>query len=233
MTMGATNARSQLEARAWNNDVRPIEFQAIAPREEGTATYRGVYDKSDDDVDPKRQRFQVDVTARDDHVCELEHFGRCAQMWFDIIDATDEMLEEFETLDKELDTLDSVKSDEGMDLRKLLRLDAPDDDGKPDGVNIVVEVEVLVDDVDDDRARIVLAEFDPDIGKGVTHWYTSNRKKVRIKTKKGQCVLKGLAGADVFNNAVRWTGWKNGHRRCHVKGQKQKNCYRISKGWKR
>ena len=225
--MGVAHYASSLEERRWNNEVRPIRFQAVTPREEGTVTYRGVYDKMDDDIDPKRQRFQVDVTAREDHVCQVEQFGHHAQMWFDIIDASEEMVEE-------LDELESQEfDDERVDLRELLRLDARDNDGEPEGVNLVVEVDVLEDDVVDDRARIVLAEFDPDIDKGEVHYYISNRKKVRIKVKKGQCVLKGLAGADVYKNAVGWTDWKNGNQRCHVKGQNQKNCYRISKGWKK
>jgi len=224
--MGVAHYASSLEERPWNNEVRPIRFQAVTPRDEGTVTYRGVYDKRDDDIDPKRQRFQVDVTAREDHVCQVEQFGRHVQMWFDIIDASEEMVEEFDELEsQEFD-------DERVDLREMLRLDAPDD-GEPEGVNLVVEVDVLEDDVEDDRARIVLAEFDPDIDKGEVHYYMSNRKKVRIKTKKGQCVLKGLAGADVYKYAVGWTDWKNGNEKCHVKGQNQKNCYRISKGWKK
>jgi len=207
-----------------NIELRPVDFEAVAPLHPRSLTLRGTYDS--ENVEAQQQRFEILATARIDDAAALVSYCRNLRVWFDASPADGDLIEAVQNLEAP-----SEVGAERPSIEDVLGLEDDDDDEEHcHGTDIVIAMALVEGQFDENTRVAVRFVVDPYIGNEDTDYYTS-AMWARMNVTKGRCALRGVPNGPILRTAPESSGWRKGDGQCSVRGKWESNNYVLGGGW--
>lgn len=224
MTRYDENGKNQVLDEYYGDvELRPVDFEAVAPLHPQCLTLRGTYDN--EGVESQQQRFEILATARIDDAASLVAYCRNLRVWFHASPADGRLIEAVETLEAPSEVGPEPSVEDVLTLH-----DDDDDEDRCHGTDIVVTMTLLESEFDDGTRIAVRFVVDPYIGNEETDHYTS-ATWARMNVTMGRCALRGVPNGPIRRTAPESSGWRKGNGQCSVRGKWNANHYVLNGGW--